>query len=268
MAELERENSALRARAEPEQRAAPETPENPGGITAPQYTDTKLNVVPKDRADWVREATFREPIMATQMVPSYDGYPQFMANDTGMGRFDVLYRWVGTGQPAMQTSATAMMNAQTEYTYSGPAVWYDEGGQVIAKGTLEGGKIVGMLEKYDAAGNVTAIETYDGGRKYDPNRFADADSPLIGTWVDVSPSDHAKDGTRRLFNVYGDDGRVTVYQQQWSPNWRDKEKLDLNKTGDPGEYAWIWRPDDGDATQGTLEWYDGLKLGGAVQAGV
>ena len=284
LAELEAENAALRAKADaPVDTKGATDAEAAGqeqkrvdalkkeladagidasapGITAPQYTDTKLNVVPKAQADWVREATFREPVMAVKYVPTYEGYGGLQADDTGMGRFDVIYRWVETGQPAMQTSATAMMKAQSQYTYSGTTVWYDKAGTVIAKGTLEAGKIVGTLEKFDAAGNVTATEMYDNGKLYNPNRYADAASPLVGTWVEVSPSDHAKDGTRRLFNIYGPDGRVTIYAQQWSPNYRDKTKLDLNKTSDPVEYAWTWKPDAAGATQGTLELFDGLTL--------
>ena len=229
-------------------------------ITAPQYVDTELNVVPKEKADWVREASFREPVMYVQYVPGFDGVGGMMASDTGMGKFDVLFRWVDTGTPAMQTTATALMKAPSQYTYSGTAVWYDRDGEVSAKGTLEGGRIVGALQRFDKGGNVVATEQYDAGRKFDPQRFADADSPLVGTWVDTGPAGDGGESTRRLFNAYGPDGRVAVWSQTWSPNWRDKTKLALGKTTDPGDYAWTYKPDPDDPTRGTLEWFDGLKL--------
>jgi hypothetical protein len=226
-----------------------------------EFFDKDLQTTLRDRAFYRLRRKFVRPKILIEAVPTYDLGMAIKGTNTPLDEYVFNFHRVDDDSLAVSVETIVLRDDPTQHSFSGVGVWYDRQSNMTAKGTFNSGKLDGVYEEFDAAGNVTASKLYDAGEVYDPKRFASkVYRPLVGTWR--HESDEETDSFKRLTNQFREDGTMVIYSQMLIRSTLFPDGPKESSRTEATELAWKYNPEDekNPSAGGVMEFYDGATL--------
>ncbi len=229
-------------------------PQSSGGQMERWYYDADWNKTSQTNATYYLIREYVEPIMIMESVPTYEQGLQMKAKDTPFDRYLFNYHYTGNDQLALSVQAIVLKEDPNKYELDGAAVWYKKDGMLSAKGTYDGGKLVGEYVEFDENMNVVKRKQFMDGTEV--NASANVYQPLVGKWVQIT-----KEGDRtekHLYNELKADGTLLIYSETYM---RMFDEMNLTRSSEPSTF--IWKYKETGPGKGDLEVYfmDGKLLG-------
>lgn len=223
------------------------------------YFDKNNSLTKSTQYVWKIEKKYHSGNYVMKGVGTYDDGYVIQADQQKLHNYSLI-GYYKNGQQAFHIMTLHAENIPNAYVFHGPVIWYNQNGDLVAKGEFKNGYLQGNYFEYDSNGDVVNTFMFNKDKIVNLNEFkSNAKSArIVGDWMNRETSPSAV-GVRvkELHNKYLDNGELHVYYCHY--NYEDWNPVPPEKFCDkPNIVHYKYIPTD--EQSGTVELYNSGEL--------